>query len=580
MGLSSSQARMLSLTSRQHDIEYKAQKLEAQKLQMANESTKVYSEYEDALSSTKIQHKTIGADGSTAFVDATYANFVGTNASSGGVYSLRDVNTGAVYLPDNLKRAYDCSNKTVQGFLTSLNDMLSGANSGYTSITSAAQLAALNGQSGQYRLDSDITINSWAGISNFSGTFDGNGHTVTIASGTQGLFNSVSGATIKNVSVVANISSTNSGVGALVGTATNSTISNCSSSGSVTGATNIGGLIGRTSNSGTTTITNCGSSADVYSSNVFPGGIGTNQWCVDTCAGGFIGGCGNSVISDCTATGDVKSEYWTIGGFFGASSTTATITNCSASGTVTGNCNGNGDILTYLGSPRSGTIGAFGGIYTGTITNSNSTSVASLGGSAGYIAAFSPGANGGSATLNGCYASTATSDADLSINSIVATGTKTTPNVLGTNTNASSYPNIPANMLNSYIGIYNGVAAADGKCESVPVGAENSSTWFTNMVDSGNAIISVMNTDTNGSTSYTDTNVATDTNLQEVSNETNLKKAEAKYESAMAKINSKDKKYDTNLASLDTERNAIKTEIDTLKTVSKDNIDRTFKLFG
>ena len=36
MGLSASQARLLSLTARMHDIEYKAQKLEAQKLQMAN----------------------------------------------------------------------------------------------------------------------------------------------------------------------------------------------------------------------------------------------------------------------------------------------------------------------------------------------------------------------------------------------------------------------------------------------------------------------------------------------------------------------------------------------------------------
>ena len=33
MGLSSSQARLLSLTGRMHDIEYKAQHLEAQKLQ-------------------------------------------------------------------------------------------------------------------------------------------------------------------------------------------------------------------------------------------------------------------------------------------------------------------------------------------------------------------------------------------------------------------------------------------------------------------------------------------------------------------------------------------------------------------
>ena len=55
MGLSSSQARLLTLTSRMHDIEYKAAKLEAQKLQMANESRKAYDDYLVALDATKIQ---------------------------------------------------------------------------------------------------------------------------------------------------------------------------------------------------------------------------------------------------------------------------------------------------------------------------------------------------------------------------------------------------------------------------------------------------------------------------------------------------------------------------------------------
>ena len=48
----------------------------------------------------------------------------------------------------------------------------------------------------------------------------------------------------------------------------------------------------------------------------------------------------------------------------------------------------------------------------------------------------------------------------------------------------------------------------------------------------------------------------------------------------MRKINAKDKKFDTDLASLESERNAINTEMDTLKSVAKDNVDRTFKLFS
>lgn len=75
-------------------------------------------------------------------------------------------------------------------------------------------------------------------------------------------------------------------------------------------------------------------------------------------------------------------------------------------------------------------------------------------------------------------------------------------------------------------------------------------------------------------------NIATDTNLQEVTDDIALKKAEAKYEADMRKINQKDKKFDTDLAALEAERNAIKTEMETLKSVARDNVDRTYKLFS
>ena len=81
MGLSSSQARLLHLTGRMHQIEYKAQRLEAQKLQLANESSRVYEEYENALDASKIQYGALNADGTTTFLDATL------NALENGVVS-------------------------------------------------------------------------------------------------------------------------------------------------------------------------------------------------------------------------------------------------------------------------------------------------------------------------------------------------------------------------------------------------------------------------------------------------------------------------------------------------------------
>ena len=48
----------------------------------------------------------------------------------------------------------------------------------------------------------------------------------------------------------------------------------------------------------------------------------------------------------------------------------------------------------------------------------------------------------------------------------------------------------------------------------------------------------------------------------------------------MKRIDMKDRRYDAELAKFETERNAVKQEMDTLKTVAKDNVDRTFKLFS
>ena len=96
---------------------------------------------------------------------------------------------------------------------------------------------------------------------------------------------------------------------------------------------------------------------------------------------------------------------------------------------------------------------------------------------------------------------------------------------------------------------------------------------ITNLINSGDVTIVRLKDNS-------ETSVAIDTGLQEVSDETLLRKAEAKYEADMRKIDAKERKYDTDLAALDTERNAIKSEMETLKTVAKDNVERTFKLFS
>ena len=48
----------------------------------------------------------------------------------------------------------------------------------------------------------------------------------------------------------------------------------------------------------------------------------------------------------------------------------------------------------------------------------------------------------------------------------------------------------------------------------------------------------------------------------------------------LKKINAKDTKYDKELSKLETERTAIKQEMDSIKTVKNDNIERTFGIFS
>ena len=82
-----------------------------------------------------------------------------------------------------------------------------------------------------------------------------------------------------------------------------------------------------------------------------------------------------------------------------------------------------------------------------------------------------------------------------------------------------------------------------------------------------------------GNYPYTETSVATNVGLREKTNDKELAKAEAEYEAAMRRIDKKEEEYDKDLAKYDQERKALTTQLDTLKTCIKDNIDRTFKIF-
>ncbi len=139
---------------------------------------------------------------------------------------------------------------------------------------------------------------------------------------------------------------------------------------------------------------------------------------------------------------------------------------------------------------------------------------------------------------------------------------------------------LDVSKFNYYVHLFEQIEASGG-CQEI--GAQYTSgndgaEWFNNMVTSGRALIDVYDNN-----EWKETSVATSTTenyLQEVQDDKDLKKAEATYEYELNKVNAKDTKFDKELSKLETERTAITTEMDSIKKVKEDNINRTFGIFS
>lgn len=137
-------------------------------------------------------------------------------------------------------------------------------------------------------------------------------------------------------------------------------------------------------------------------------------------------------------------------------------------------------------------------------------------------------------------------------------------------------------QFNYYVRLFEQIEASGGcqKVDAQYASGSDASAWFNQMVKSGQFLIDVYN---ESKKEWQETSVATSTNenyLQEVNDETNLKKAEQEYEYELSKINTKDTNYDNDLNKLETERTSIKTEMDSIKQIKDDNVERTFGIFS
>ena len=164
-----------------------------------------------------------------------------------------------------------------------------------------SSLSEITNPDGNYRLTGDAT--GTPGVTTFSGTLDGGYYTI---SGLKApLFTTLNGGTVKNVRFK-DISISGETVGAVCGTATGSAkIYNCGVlGGSVSGSTNVGGLVGLIASGSNVRVVNCYNYASVSGGDYAAGIVGRNQ---GTISGTTTVNTTGVRITNCMMYGDLTS---------------------------------------------------------------------------------------------------------------------------------------------------------------------------------------------------------------------------------------------------------------------------------
>ena len=103
MGMAASQARLLTITARMHDVEYQAQSIQNAKIQLSTQSDQVYQDYLEALDATTLTVK----DYQGNLITANFNNLCGINSvDTGNMYALRD-SRNRLIVSEDIKNGYD-----------------------------------------------------------------------------------------------------------------------------------------------------------------------------------------------------------------------------------------------------------------------------------------------------------------------------------------------------------------------------------------------------------------------------------------------------------------------------------------
>ena len=208
-------------------------------------------------------------------------------------------------------------------------------------------------------------------FSPFTGTFDGQNHTISGLyvngnTGYVGLFGHVNGGTVKNVTVTDSYMSGKDYVGGICGNNLGGTLQNCHTTGTVSGSNNVGGVCGYSYDG---TVENCYNTGSVSGTGDRVGGVcgcivkGKITGCTnsDTVSvsgnrslGGIAGYAINATVQRCFNSGAVTGNDLSTGGIVGYADN-VTVQDCGNNGTVT-RADSRGDCGGIVGAAKAGSI--------------------------------------------------------------------------------------------------------------------------------------------------------------------------------------------------------------------------------
>lgn len=570
MGLAASQARLLSLTARQHTVEGRAQYLQAQKLRLANESDRVYENYVNALDATSLQTKTYDSKGKVHWVEGSLNNLMRYDAddkSLGNVYYVQDINDGKLYMPQTITNAYDKSGNDLFNFLDELH----------------------------VKYEKNVHQDEYIDAQNVIADYENRGYNILPT-------------TQENI------------------TKYNSLLNNVNNPPKSSEYDNANELYNLISFSESTTRKGVYIPSDEYKYNMMLNQLGNikktsyytgdNKKLIDSIEAFNVSEIFNKTDKTsnilATTTDNTSYIYWNkakenekededkqkiddlmkfkmlLNG--GKYERTDHWEKNSFKTNIDNYYNNKSPIKDdqyYLGAllekdtdaKVSGNIYSdetqqFLDSYTG-LTNSN------------YAEAILKMATQIKDTEFNKSQAEAQSEFDKFLTSIGKTKSEIETGLNNYNsyikavsdlntkdqTTYTKYEN--TNLGPYYEQIFSAIQSAGG-CKEISTENAKSGSWVNNMVKNAQVVLATFDNNKNELDSIT---ASSNVGLREITNDKEITKADSKYEAEMDAINSKETKYNTQLNQLESERNAIKTEIESLKQIREDNISSTFKLF-